>query len=154
MECILSSVYIQDSDSIKGSSAVGISGREPELAAGTEDLDKSLTPLSQSQSPHQLDCKLEVVVQIITFWGVSSVWINYQMKDQFIAWHWTYCFTFWWLSSPLLNLVCSFIPVSENWFEIYRWGRLCKCNCLALMSICSKNWLTKMCTCVHTHMHI
>lgn len=46
-------IYIQDCNSIKGSSAICISGRLPELAAGTEDLDKSLTSLSQLQNLHQ-----------------------------------------------------------------------------------------------------
>lgn len=97
---------------------------------------------------------LQTQIQIISFWGVGSVLINYEMKDQFIAWHWTYRFAFWWFSSPLLSLACSLVSTSVNWFEIHRRGRLCNCSSLNLMSISSKNWLTKMCTCVHTHMHI
>lgn len=77
-----------------------------------------------------------------------------QFLDQFTAWQWTYCFTFWSFSSPLVSLVFSFISASVNWFEIHKWGRLYNCNCLDLMSICSENWLTAMCTSVHTHMRI
>lgn len=144
MECILPSIYIEDCDSIKGSSAICISGRLPELAAGTEDLDKSLASLSRLQNLHQTGS-----------WCSNYYFLRgAQCLDWFTAWQWTYCFTSWSFRSPLVSLVCSFLSTSVNWFEIHRWGRLYNCNCLDLMSICSENWLTEMCTSVHTHMYI